>query len=144
MTLSPNQYTRVTYSCRKKKYLSSLPTVSVVVPFFNEHWSVLLRTVYSVIIRSPPSLLKEIFLVDDCSTRGMFICVSSLIFHSNFSVCITTIETGEIKLQMSSTLWMNNSGPFTSVRCVTIKLSSTLLPNKKLSPYSTYQSPSNF
>lgn len=56
--------------CRKKKYLSSLPTVSVVVPFFNEHWSVLLRTVYSVIIRSPPSLLKEIFLVDDCSTRA--------------------------------------------------------------------------
>ncbi|XP_026680901.1 N-acetylgalactosaminyltransferase 6-like, partial [Diaphorina citri] len=53
-----------------KKYLSSLPTVSVVVPFFNEHWSVLLRTVYSVIIRSPPSLMKQIILVDDCSTKA--------------------------------------------------------------------------
>ncbi|KAI5732458.1 hypothetical protein M8J76_000430 [Diaphorina citri] len=57
-------------ACKDKKYLSSLPTVSVVVPFFNEHWSVLLRTVYSVIIRSPPSLMKQIILVDDCSTKA--------------------------------------------------------------------------
>lgn len=55
--------------CRDKQYLSELPSVSVVVPFYNEHWSTLLRTVYSVINRSPRELLTEIILVDDCSTK---------------------------------------------------------------------------
>lgn len=55
--------------CQSKEYLSDLPTVSVVVPFHNEHWSTLLRTVYSVLNRSPQHLIKEIFLVDDASTK---------------------------------------------------------------------------
>ncbi|XP_052860087.1 N-acetylgalactosaminyltransferase 6-like [Anopheles cruzii] len=55
--------------CRKKKYLSELPTVSVVVPFYNEHWSTLLRTASSVLLRSPAELIVEIILVDDCSTK---------------------------------------------------------------------------
>lgn len=61
------------YRCRSKVYSSKLPTVSVVVPFYNEHFSVLLRTVYSVLNRSPQSLLKEIILVDDSSTKGVLI-----------------------------------------------------------------------
>lgn len=66
------------YSCKTKKYLKRLGTVSVVVPFHNEHWSTLLRTVHSVINRSPAHLLKEIILVDDCSTKGTYkyICIS--------------------------------------------------------------------
>ncbi|XP_050300277.1 N-acetylgalactosaminyltransferase 6 [Anthonomus grandis grandis] len=55
--------------CKKKKYLKHLPSVSVIVPFHNEHWTTLLRTVTSVINRSPPELLKEIILVDDFSTK---------------------------------------------------------------------------
>lgn len=55
--------------CKDKKYLSELPTVSVIVPFYNEHWSTLLRTVYSVLNRSPSELLAEIILVDDCSKK---------------------------------------------------------------------------
>lgn len=57
------------YSCAKIKYLSELPTVSVIVPFFNEHWSTLLRTCYSVLNRSPPELIVEIILVDDASIK---------------------------------------------------------------------------
>lgn len=55
--------------CKKKLYIESLPTVSVVVPFHNEHWSTLLRTAFSVLYRSPEHLIKEIFLVDDASTK---------------------------------------------------------------------------
>ncbi|KAJ2950359.1 hypothetical protein O0L34_g8600 [Tuta absoluta] len=55
--------------CQKKRYIKDLPTVSVVVPFHNEHWSTLLRTAYSVLYRSPEHLIKEIFLVDDASTK---------------------------------------------------------------------------
>ncbi|CAL4081179.1 unnamed protein product, partial [Meganyctiphanes norvegica] len=59
--------------CKSKKYKSKLPTVSVVVPFFEEHWTTLLRTVKSVVNRSPSNVLKEIILVDDGSTIKDFL-----------------------------------------------------------------------
>ena len=55
--------------CKSIEYDStSLPTASVVIPFYNEIWSVLLRTVTGILLRSPPHLIKEIILVDDAST----------------------------------------------------------------------------
>lgn len=55
--------------CLKKMYRRNLPSVSVVVPFYNEHLSTLLRTAVSVITRTPSELLKEIILVDDFSSK---------------------------------------------------------------------------
>lgn len=56
--------------CRKKKYnTAGMGTTSVIVIFYNEPYSVLVRTVHNVLNTSPPHLLKEIILVDDCSTN---------------------------------------------------------------------------
>lgn len=45
-----------------------LPKVSVILCFFNEEWFALLRSVWGVILTSPPELVDEILLVDDGST----------------------------------------------------------------------------
>ncbi|VDK74713.1 unnamed protein product [Onchocerca ochengi] len=53
--------------CKTEKYDSDLPNTSVIICFHNEAWSVLLRTVHSVLERTRENLLAEIILVDDFS-----------------------------------------------------------------------------
>nr|DBA25074.1 TPA: hypothetical protein GDO54_012647 [Pyxicephalus adspersus] len=53
--------------CAKRTYPTELPVASVVICFYNEAFSALLRTVHSVLDRTPANLLHEIILVDDNS-----------------------------------------------------------------------------
>lgn len=48
--------------------VDELPTTSIIIIFYNEPYSVLVRTVHSVLNTVDPRLLKEIILVDDYST----------------------------------------------------------------------------
>ncbi|XP_029426358.1 polypeptide N-acetylgalactosaminyltransferase 11 isoform X2 [Nannospalax galili] len=54
-------------ACKDKSYPADLPVASVVICFYNEAFSALLRTVHSVVDRTPAHLLHEVILVDDNS-----------------------------------------------------------------------------
>ncbi|XP_016319804.1 N-acetylgalactosaminyltransferase 7-like [Sinocyclocheilus anshuiensis] len=56
--------------CKYWHYDENLLTSSVIIVFHNEGWSTLMRTVHSVIKRTPRKYLAEIVMIDDFSNKG--------------------------------------------------------------------------
>ena len=63
--------------CKNAVYSENLPVTSVILVFHNEPFSMILRSMHSVINRSPPHLLGEIVFVDDCSEIGEIFSMKS-------------------------------------------------------------------
>ncbi|XP_009463014.1 PREDICTED: polypeptide N-acetylgalactosaminyltransferase 5 [Nipponia nippon] len=55
--------------CSEQRVHDDLPTTTIIMCFVDEVWSTLLRSVHSVLSRSPPHLIEEVILVDDFSTK---------------------------------------------------------------------------
>lgn len=61
------------FRCKESgRYLDDLPPTDIIICFHNEAWTVLLRTVHSVLDRSPEELIGHVILVDDYSDMRKF------------------------------------------------------------------------
>lgn len=56
--------------CLDTKYPKLLPSASVIIAVHNEARSILLRTIWSILNRTPDELLDEIILIDDFSDKS--------------------------------------------------------------------------
>jgi polypeptide N-acetylgalactosaminyltransferase len=112
-------------SCKKLRYLKELPSVSVIIPFYNEHLSVLLRTIHSIINRSPPELLREVILINDRSTKEFLYDPLKAYIKENFPDKVLLLEMP----RRSGLIWARLAGARSASGDVLLFLDSHTEPN---------------
>ncbi|PIK47872.1 putative polypeptide N-acetylgalactosaminyltransferase 1 [Apostichopus japonicus] len=82
--------------CKSYRYHIDLPSTSIIIAFHNEAKSTFLRTIHSVVNRSPGHLITEIILVNDASNLGDWHRSPWLLnYLANFSVPIHLYHSPE-------------------------------------------------
>ena len=79
--------------CRQIQYEPLTITASIVMCFHNEAWSVLIRSIHSILNRSPAHLLKEIILVDDFSQMSKHTLSYEASSNARLILCISRFTT---------------------------------------------------
>lgn len=83
-------------ACRNLTYsIVDLPTASVIICFYREDTSTLLRTIHSVIDRSPPRALHQIILVNDATDIDIIPNITNHIESQNLSSIVTLLNAPE-------------------------------------------------
>ncbi|ESP04279.1 hypothetical protein LOTGIDRAFT_170979 [Lottia gigantea] len=99
--------------CKDISYPKDLPKTSIIMCFHDEAWTSLLRSVHSIIDRTPPRLVEEIILVDDNSTYGWLEPLLEPIMKNPRTVTMPTINTIDSKTFAVNTDRLEQVGIFT-------------------------------
>ncbi|XP_076663956.1 polypeptide N-acetylgalactosaminyltransferase 35A [Andrena cerasifolii] len=90
--------------CGVQEYSGKLPNASVVICFYNEHYTTLLRSVHSIIDRTPVHLLHEIVLINDWSnSRALHEKIKAYVdnnFDNKVKLFMTEKREGLIRARM--------------------------------------------
>lgn len=84
-------------ACQKNKYPDpeDLPTASVIICYFHEEYHTLLRTVHSVLDRSPPKSLHEVILINDFSDIDIVANLTQHFHQSKLDHLVRVISSPE-------------------------------------------------
>ncbi|XP_072761861.1 polypeptide N-acetylgalactosaminyltransferase 35A [Anoplolepis gracilipes] len=79
--------------CKTQKYFSNLPNASIIICFYNEHYTTLLRSLHSIFERTPAALLHEIILVNDYSDSDKLHEKIQAYIKNNFDARVRLFKT---------------------------------------------------
>ncbi|KYN22322.1 PREDICTED: polypeptide N-acetylgalactosaminyltransferase 35A-like [Trachymyrmex cornetzi] len=79
--------------CKMQKYPANLPNASIIICFYNEHYTTLLRSLHSVLEKTPTALLHEIILVNDYSDSDTLHDKIKVYIRNNFDDRIRLFKT---------------------------------------------------
>lgn len=79
--------------CKTQRYSSNLPNASIIICFYNEHYTTLLRSLHSIFERTPAALLHEIILVNDYSDSDILHEKIHAYIKNNFDARVRLFKT---------------------------------------------------
>lgn len=89
-------------ACQHRTYdLKHMPTVSVVIPYLHENYTLIERTVGSLLANTPAELLDQILLVDDANDEGWSYAEALQALHPKVAVHRNTARQGLIKAKVT-------------------------------------------